>query len=269
MTAEHHTRTAAEHLPGELAQGWTALLRPCVRLRRAADTTETTDGADTTETTDGADERIVAVLGGVPELPVGTVRPEWPGHGPLSFVAAVRCAELPRDGLADEFPWEGTPLFLYSDGQADEEAFVSVDDPETRAGARVLYVPEGTPVLPADTPPALEAFRRVELAVDTGRSAPDLWLPQARRALLGDHRHWPHPRDTPAELKPFVRAFGTTRTRIGHQIGGHAVPSRARWSTRSRTRHSAEPMRGAISRWTRKPNAGSCSPSSAATAPPA
>ncbi|WP_216587397.1 YwqG family protein [Streptomyces brasiliscabiei] len=218
MTDEHHTRTAAEHLPGELAQGWAALLRPCVRLRRAA---HTTVGADTT---DGADERIVAVLGGVPELPVGTVWPEWPGHGPLSFVAEVRCAELPRDGLAEEFPREGTLLFFYFDGQADEEAFVSVDDPETRAGAQVLYVPEGTPVLPADTPPALEAFRRVELAADTGRSAPDLWLPQARRALLGDHRPWPHPRDTPAELKAFVRAFRTSRTRIGHQIGGHAVP---------------------------------------------
>ena len=123
-----------------------------------------------------------------------------------------------------EFPRDGTLLFFYFDGQADEDAFVSVDDPETRAGARVLYIPEGTPVFPADPPHVLEALPRVELGAATGQSAPDLWLPQTRRALLGDTRHWPHPRDTPTELKPFVRAFGRLRTRIGHQIGGHAVP---------------------------------------------
>lgn len=88
----------------------------------------------------------------------------------------------------------------------------------------MVYVPANAPVLPTDAPPALEAFPRVELTADTAQSAPDLWLPQARRALLGDARHWPHPRDTPAELKPFVRAFGRLRTRIDHQIGGHAVP---------------------------------------------
>lgn len=207
MTDEQYSRLAAEHLPGDLAQRWTALLRPCARLRRAE-----------------AGEPIVAVLGGAPDLPAGTAWPEWPGHGPLSFVASVRCAALPRDGLAEEFPRDGTLLFFCFDGQADEDAFVSVDDPETRAGARVLYLPENTPVLPADPPPVLAGFPRVELAAATGQSAPDLWLPQTRRALLGDTRPWPHPRDTPAGLKPFVRAFGRLRTRVDHQIGGHAVP---------------------------------------------
>jgi hypothetical protein len=79
-------------------------------------------------------------------------------------------------------------------------------------------------VFPTEAPPELEAFARVELTADTEQSAPDLWLPQARQALLGDTRHWPHPRETPAELKSFVRAFGRLRTRIGHQVGGHAVP---------------------------------------------
>ncbi len=64
----------------------------------------------------------------------------------------------------------------------------------------------------------------MELTADTEQSAPDLWLPQARQALLGDTRHWPHPRETPAELTSFVRAFGRLRTRIGRQVGGHAVP---------------------------------------------
>ncbi|MFF7946099.1 hypothetical protein [Streptomyces griseorubiginosus] len=42
----------------------------------------------------------------------------------------------------------------------------------------------------------------MELGPDRGQSAPDLWLPRARRALLGDTRHWAHPRDTPAALQP-------------------------------------------------------------------
>ncbi|MEE1793018.1 DUF1963 domain-containing protein [Streptomyces sp. BE308] len=63
------------------------------------------------------------------------------------------------------------------------------------------------------------------LTAETEQSAPDLWLPQVRKALLGEGRDRPdHPRDTSAELKPFLRAFGRLRTRTGHQIGGHAVP---------------------------------------------
>ncbi|MET7479060.1 YwqG family protein [Streptomyces sp. NPDC005648] len=206
MIDERYARLAAEHLPGDLAERWTALLRPCIRLRRTAD-----------------GEQTVAALGGSPELPAGVGWPQWPGHGPLSFVASVRCAALPREGLTERFPQDGTLLFFLFDGQVDD-VFVSADDPETWAGAQVLYVPENTPVFPAEAPPALDAFSRVELSADTEQSAPDLWLPQVRQALLGDTRHWPHPRETPAELKSFLRAFGRLRTRIGHQIGGHAVP---------------------------------------------
>ena len=207
MADERYSRLAAEHLPNDLAQRWTALLRPCLRLRQAE-----------------AGEQTAAVLGGIPELPAGATWPEWPGHGLLSFVASVRCAALPRKGPAEEFPRDGTLLFFCFTGQGDEGAFVSVDDPETRAAAQVLYIPEHIPVFPADTPPLPRTFPRVELGADTEQSAPDLWLPQARQALFGDTRPWPGPRDTPAELRPFVRAFGRLRTRIGHQIGGHAVP---------------------------------------------
>src|SRR6476620_1284033 len=58
-----------------------------------------------------------------------------------------------------------------------------------------------------------------------GAKCPDLQLPQARQALLGDGRDWPdHPGETPAELKPFLRAFGRLRTGVGPQFGGHAAP---------------------------------------------
>ncbi|MER6509873.1 DUF1963 domain-containing protein [Nonomuraea sp. NPDC001636] len=64
----------------------------------------------------------------------------------------------------------------------------------------------------------------MELAAGVEESAPDLWLPRAREALLGDGRPWPDTRETPVPLRPFLRAFRRLRTRIGHQIGGHAVP---------------------------------------------
>ncbi|MGW4403639.1 YwqG family protein [Nonomuraea sp. NPDC004702] len=210
MTDERYSRLAAEHLPADLADRWTALLRPCVRLRRAAD-----------------GEQAVATLGGEPELPAGAVWPGWPGHGPLSFVASVRCSALPRAGLPAAFPQDGTLLFFCSDGHDDMDdggSSGSLDAPETWDGAQVLYVPGGTPVLRAETPRELEPYPYVELAAGVEESAPDLWLPQAREALLGDGRPWPDPRETPAPLRPFVRAFRRLRTRIGHQIGGHAVP---------------------------------------------
>lgn len=208
MTDERYSRLAAEHLPSDVARRWTALLRPCVRLRRAVD-----------------GEPAVATLGGNPQLPAGIGRPEWPGHGPLSFIASVRCDELPREGLAEQFPQDGTLLFFSFDGRTDSDAFVSADDPDTWVGAQVLYVPENTPVFATPAPAHLEPFPRVDLTGETEQSAPDLWLPQTRRALLGDGREWPdHPRETPAELRPFLRAFGRLRTRTGHQIGGHAIP---------------------------------------------
>ncbi|MFJ8110316.1 YwqG family protein [Streptomyces sp. NPDC096132] len=205
MPDERYARLAAEHLPGDLARRWTELLRPCVRLRRAAD-----------------GERAAATLGGRPALPEGVGWPARPGHGPLAFVASVRCAQLPRKGVSERFPQDGTLLFFRYDGQGDEDAVVGGRDAE--AGARVLYIPEDTPVLVTDAPPDVDVFPRVELTAEPEQSAPDLWLPRARQALLGEGRLWPHPRETPSELKPFLRAFGRLRTRVGHQIGGHAVP---------------------------------------------
>ncbi|MFJ8230184.1 YwqG family protein [Streptomyces sp. NPDC094448] len=210
MTDERLSRLAAEHLPADLAERWIALLRPCIRLRRSA-----------------RGERTAAALGGVPELPAGVGWPEWQGHGPLSFVASVRCAELPHEGLAEEFPYDGTLFFFCYDGWADtdgEGAFVSVYDPESRPGAQVLYVPEGTPVSPAEAPEGLNPYPRLDLTAAPEPSAPDLWLPQVREALLGDRRPWPELRETPAGIRSFRRALMRLNDRAGHRIGGHAVP---------------------------------------------
>jgi hypothetical protein len=186
MTDPGYARLAAEHLPADLAQRFTALLRPCLRLRRAAD-----------------GEPTAVTLGGQPQLPDGVDWPEEPGHGRLSFVASVHCAALPPEAVAPGFPRDGTLLFFCA---------------EFQAASRVIYVPEDTSFQRTDSP-------RVCLAAHVQASAPDLWLPQPRLALLGDGGVWPqNQRDVPAELRAFHRAFRRRRASIGHQLFGHAVP---------------------------------------------
>ncbi|MFJ9628892.1 YwqG family protein [Streptomyces sp. NPDC101175] len=208
--ADRYARLAADHLPAGLAERWTALLRPCVRLRRTPDP-----------------ERAVATLGGTPDLPLGTAWPTWPGRGPLSFVASVRCAALPPEALPPGFPPDGTLLFFFhydDQGTGGAGTFHSIYDPGTWAGAQVLHVAAGTPVHPAPVPRELEPYPRTHLAAEVESSAPDLWLPQVRAALLGDGRPWPGPRETEPRLRSFRRAFDRLRSRTGHQLGGHAVP---------------------------------------------
>lgn len=202
-----YTRLAADHLPPALAERWTALLRPCVSLRHAT-----------------AADRPVATLGGTPELPPDTPWPEWPGHGPLSFIASVHCAALSPETLPPGFPPDGTLLFFFYDGQGGDGSFFSAYDPETWAGAQVLHIPDGTEVHPAHVPRELEPYPRTDLAGETEWSAPDLWLPQARAALLDGGGVWPELRDTAPQLRSFRRAFDRLNSGIGHRLGGHAVP---------------------------------------------
>ena len=210
-SAEPFAALAAHHLPREAAARWTALLRPCARLTAA------TEG--------GTAAPAVATLGGVPLLPAGTAWPEWSGRGPLSFIASVDCAALPRDGVAAAFPDSGTLLFFFFDGQVDDaEAFVFVDDPETWAGARVLYIPADTPVSPVLVPSELEPYKRVELTASARISAPDPWHPQSEQALATE-RIAPHlPHLQPAPVQAFIKALSKLDGDIGHQIGGHAAP---------------------------------------------
>ncbi|WP_416973042.1 YwqG family protein [Streptomyces sp. 4F14] len=207
MGHDRYSRLAAEHLGDDTARRWTALLRPCVRLRHAAD-----------------GDPVAASLGGTPSLPPGTPWPEWPGQGPLSFVASVDCAALPHEALPEEFPRDGTLLFFFYGGDPEDDAFVSADDPETWAGAQVHHIPADTPVTEAAPPPSVAPYPEVPLTATPEESAPDLTLPASAEALLGAPGPWPHPRDTPRELRPFVRAFTGLRTSMGHQLAGHPVP---------------------------------------------
>ncbi|WP_079063471.1 YwqG family protein [Streptacidiphilus griseoplanus] len=198
---------AAEHLPADIAARWTELLLPCVRLLPAE-----------------AGQPVAVELGGVPRLPAGEEWPEWPGHGPLSFVAAVDCAALPREAVAQGFPGQGTLLFFYFDGQVDDgESVVFVDEPDSWAGARVLYVPAGTETAEAAVPSGLEAYPRVALAARMEVSAPDPWHPRGD-AALGSPRVPGAPDDRPAHVRTFLDGLYDLRDQVGHQLGGHAHP---------------------------------------------
>ncbi|MCY7401989.1 MAG: DUF1963 domain-containing protein, partial [Nocardioides sp.] len=86
-TAMHLAELAATHLDPDTARRWLALLRPAVQLVQAR-----------------PGDRVVARLGGTPELPLGTDWPQWPGHGPLSFVAEVDLAAPAAPGGAARRP---------------------------------------------------------------------------------------------------------------------------------------------------------------------
>ena len=210
-SAKPFAALAAQHLPPDAAARWTSLLRPCVRLTAAAK--------------DRAAAPVVATLGGSPLLPAEMAWPEWPGHGPLSFIASVDCAALPRADVTASFPDSGTLLFFYFDGRVDDtEAFVFVDDPETWAGARVLYIPADTPVSPVLVPSELEPYKRVELTASVRSSAPDPWHPQSEQALATEGIRPELPHLQPAPVKAFINALYKGGSQIGHQIGGHADP---------------------------------------------
>lgn len=152
------TALARERLPHEVAEKFCTRLRPHGELLSTAPA-----GAET-----------VGVLGGEPSLPDGVDWPVWEDHGPLSFIASLDCAALSWEHN-DLLPDSGTLLFFYFDGQVDEHSsWVHPDDPDTAPGARVLYVPEETPVTPRSTPSPLEPYRRVPLQAEFGVEVPQL-----------------------------------------------------------------------------------------------
>lgn len=199
MTSLHDI--ARTHLPAELAERWLALLRPGAHLVKATES-----------------EAVAGRLGGRPALPQGETWPVWPGHGPLSFVASVDCAAVPVGALDIVLPADGSLLFFYFDGQIDDgAAYVAADEPDTWAGARVVYVPAGVPVAECAVPVGLEAYPEVSLAVRVEPTAPDVWHPIMRAALPKDALDdgWP---------EEFTDALYDHSSGPGHRIGGHADP---------------------------------------------
>lgn len=124
-TYDHLARLAHTHLTESDAARWLGLLRPAVQLRHARDC-----------------EDVLARLGGTPALPDDVPWPEWPGQGPLRFVAEVDLAVLTHAGLDAglALPTDGRLLAFYFDDPESPESVVLTSDPDSFLGSRLLHV---------------------------------------------------------------------------------------------------------------------------------
>jgi hypothetical protein len=137
------------------AETWIGLLRPGYHLRAL-----------------GSDEPLVAYLGGDPLLPADVEWPTWEGHGPLNFVAAVDCGEVPTDELDIPLPKSGALLFFYYDGLG-ESSVIYTDPDSVINGTRVLYVPAEADVAERPAPDGVTRYPRLLLGGELIATAPD------------------------------------------------------------------------------------------------
>jgi uncharacterized protein YwqG len=202
-------RLARAHLPGDIAAQWVQLLRPAARLRPAAPATDL----------------IVGQLGGLPSLPSDVRWPEWPDHGPLSFVAAIDCDAIDDMGLDIALPPDGQLLFFYFDGQLDDgRSLVIYSDPASVQGARVLFVPSEKHAAPRACPDGLKPYPRIDLIAALTATYPtfeDLFLMDTFRTAGQTRREFV---DHPVNNTSFVEALFELELGPRHQIGGYASP---------------------------------------------
>ncbi|GAA2937038.1 hypothetical protein GCM10020221_36000 [Streptomyces thioluteus] len=195
---------AHQHLPEDIAERWIGLLRPGLRLEKVTGT--------------GTDP-VVGRLGGLPELPEDEEWPVWEGHGPLSFIASFDCAALPSAALDISLPADGTLAFFYFDGQLDGGVeVVAPDEPDSWAGARVLYVPAGVDVVEREAPEGIRPYPGIPLTARPETTAPYLWHPVVYREF------GPMPDDHPVWSEDFQDALWDHAEGTEHRVGGHADP---------------------------------------------
>ncbi|GAA0437542.1 YwqG family protein [Streptomyces luteireticuli] len=195
---------AHQHLPEDIAERWIGLLRPGLRLEKAT-------GAGTGP--------IVGRLGGLPELPEDEEWPVWEGNGALSFVASLDCAALPSAALDIALPADGTLAFFYFDGQLDDGcALVEPDYPDSRPGARVLYIPAGVHVAEREAPEGIRPYLEVPLTARPEATAPYPWHPVVYREFA------PMPDGHPVWDEDFREALWDHSEGTEHRVGGHADP---------------------------------------------
>ncbi|WP_254886276.1 DUF1963 domain-containing protein [Streptomyces sp. NA02950] len=242
---------ARTHLPTDLADRWTALLRPAAHLRAA-----------------GAGDPVGGQLGGLPRLPEDMEWPVWGAHGPLSFVAVVDCAALPVDELDIPLRPEGRLAFFYLEDE-ECEAVVDTCDPDTWAGARLLHLPPGSAGFPErPAPEGLTPFSGRAADGPGGTERPDSESTALRAAFglgaLSVMERYAHP----VRSGTFQEALWDHRAGAAHQIGGHAV-CRTPWRSRSPRRRWATRSAGRTRGWRRRRRGGCCWPSSTPTRTPA
>jgi hypothetical protein len=172
-------------------------------------------------------DSVAAYLGGEPLLPKEADWPVWEGHGPLGFVGAVDCGEVPAGELDIPLPESGQLLFFYFDGLGDSS--VAYTDPESVAGGtRVIYVPADAEIAPRSAPEGAAPYPRLLLAGELIATAPDNEN-AALIAAFGDPNDPAGYCDYPT-TDPQGTGFWEAMTAFRrdhqphHQIGGYALP---------------------------------------------
>jgi uncharacterized protein YwqG len=192
------------------AETWIGLLRPSFHLRTLV-----------------PDESVAAYLGGDPLLPKDVEWPVWEDHGPLNFVAAIDCSQIPVQELDIPLPASGELLFFYYDGLGDSSV-VYTDPDSVINGTRVIYVPEGVEVVERPAPEGMTPFPRLLLGGEMIATAPD----NENAALIAAYGNPDDPTDyvdyplADADDNGFwdeVSAFRRDHS-PHHRIGGYALP---------------------------------------------
>ncbi|HZP50138.1 YwqG family protein [Actinocrinis sp.] len=192
------------------AETWAGLLRPGFQLRALE-----------------AEGSVTAYLGGDPLLPKDVEWPVWEGHGPLHFVGAVDCGQVPSQELDIPLPASGQLLFFYFDGLGDSS--VTATDPDSVSnGTRVIYVPEEAEIAPRTAPEGAAPYPRLLLSGEVIATAPDNEN-AALIAAFGDPDDPSGYCDYPT-ADPNGTGFWEALTAYRrdhqphHQIGGYALP---------------------------------------------
>ncbi|WP_410634041.1 YwqG family protein [Amycolatopsis sp. cmx-4-83] len=202
---------ADEWLPPEVAAAWAGLFRPGIRL-----------------VSEGPGPRV-GRLGGAPVLPEDVPWPEWPGRGPLDFLAAVDCAALPREFLSIPLPAAGTLLFFSFDADRRE----SDDTPmlEDAEASRVVFVPAGVPAAERAAPDGVDPYPARDLFGEVVATAPEqehILLDQTETASGETLAEAAEMVELPGEYVG-AEVFGQLVWQLHekgphHQIGGFAAP---------------------------------------------
>lgn len=199
VSPDEFAAIADRHLPEPVARRWKELLRTALELQPA-------EPGDT----------VVGRLGGEAVLPADMLWPAWEGHGPLTLIASLDCALLPKIDLP--LPEAGILQFFFFDGQVDGgTTLVNGGLPETRDGSRVVFVPEGTHAEPRPHPEGIVAYEPTAIKAEPTCSAPDEQSPVLVSHFGGDE-------DAAAALadEDFIEAIAPW-DKPEHQIGGYAA----------------------------------------------
>ncbi|MFE7504359.1 YwqG family protein [Promicromonospora sp. NPDC057488] len=198
------TTLAHQHLDAPTAEAWLQLVRPAVALVEPT-----------------PDDAVVARLGGLPRLPVGTPWPQLGTSIPLSYVGELDLAALAVTGHKPDIPLPvvGRLAFFVLDN-SDGYGFADGSDLDSY---RVLHLTEeGSPIA---TPAGAFTYAEQALTARQVVTSPDSFDPALPLAfgvdVDADYPAWlDHSVQAPAFLDALEHLRGSLPQ---HQVGGWAI----------------------------------------------